>query len=97
MADPFDDILNIESQFIEQGQAEGRTDGRRSGLEEGRLVGLGRGFGIAKEIGFYYGCTVVWLGLPSNLEDAPERYVCSLEDSVAFPLFTCFQDRQASS
>jgi hypothetical protein len=58
--DPFEDVLNLEEQFYQEGYRQGQDDGLRAGLVEGRSLGLEKGFQKFFESGRLYGRTVVW-------------------------------------
>jgi len=58
--DPFDDLLNLEEQFYDQGYAEGKADGAKAGRIEGRSVGMSQGFAKFVESGRLYGKALVW-------------------------------------
>ncbi|CAG8506377.1 11873_t:CDS:2, partial [Funneliformis mosseae] len=56
-----DDIVNIESMFIEFGREDGIKEGIKSGKFEGHLLGCEKGYEISQEIGFYDGVAEMWL------------------------------------
>ncbi|MCJ1377662.1 hypothetical protein MMC17_000758 [Xylographa soralifera] len=58
--DPFDSVLNLESQFYDEGYALGVADGTRAGHIEGRIFGLEKGFEKFIEMGKLHGRSVVW-------------------------------------
>lgn len=58
--DPFEDVLNLEEQFYQEGYKQGQDDGVRAGLIEGRSLGLEKGFQKFFESGRLYGRAVVW-------------------------------------
>ncbi|MCJ1290468.1 hypothetical protein MMC34_002006 [Xylographa carneopallida] len=58
--DPFDSILNLESQFYDEGYALGVADGTRAGHVEGRVFGLEKGFEKFIEMGKLHGRSLVW-------------------------------------
>ncbi|KAK3365675.1 hypothetical protein B0T24DRAFT_535411 [Lasiosphaeria ovina] len=58
--DPFDDVLNLEEQFYQEGYKEGQADGVRAGRAEGRSLGLEKGFLKFVESGTLYGRAIVW-------------------------------------
>ena len=60
MADPFDDILNLEDQFYDQGYKEGLKDGAEAGRIEGRSFGLEKGYEKFFAAGSLHGRAVVW-------------------------------------
>ncbi len=60
--DPFDDLLELEEKFYEEGQRLGVEDGRRAGLIEGRFFGLEKGFEKYAAMGKLHGRSVVWAG-----------------------------------
>lgn len=60
MGDPFDDVLNLEDQFYEQGYKQGTEDGTQAGKIEGRAFGLEKGFEKFLEAGKLYGKAIVW-------------------------------------
>ncbi|KAJ3294124.1 hypothetical protein HK104_003903 [Borealophlyctis nickersoniae] len=56
-----EDLIHLETMFEEFGRQDGMRDGVQSGSLEGRLSGVGRGFELAKEAGFYGGVAEMWL------------------------------------
>ncbi|KAK3942247.1 DUF1715 domain-containing protein [Diplogelasinospora grovesii] len=65
--DPFEDLLNLEDQFYQEGYQQGYDDGVKAGRIEGRTFGLEKGFAKFLESGRLYGRSVVWANrLPSS-------------------------------
>ncbi len=60
VSDPFDEILNLESQYHTEGYNLGVADGARSGRIEGRVFGLEKGFEKFVDIGRLNGKAAVW-------------------------------------
>ena len=58
--DPFEDLLNLEEQFYQDGYKEGAADGAKAGRIEGRSFGLEKGFEKFRESGLLYGKAIVW-------------------------------------
>ncbi|KAK3377728.1 hypothetical protein B0H63DRAFT_223397 [Podospora didyma] len=74
--DPFEDVLNLEEQFYQDGYMEGQADGVRAGRIEGRQLGLEKGFLKFFESGRLYGRSIVWANrLPRSKEDATAKEV----------------------
>ncbi|KAL6857631.1 hypothetical protein ACO1O0_005072 [Amphichorda felina] len=70
--DIFDDVLNVESRFQEQGYNEGLKDGAQHGLAEGRAFGMQKAFEKFLESGRLAGKSVVWANrLPGNSDKQP--------------------------
>lgn len=67
----FDDLLNIEETFVNEGRKEGMGYGEIVGLEDGRLLGLEKGFEFGEELGSVYGSTIIWKNI---LAVYPEKY-----------------------
>ncbi|KXJ87760.1 hypothetical protein Micbo1qcDRAFT_236284 [Microdochium bolleyi] len=64
--DLFDDVLNLEEQYYQEGFDEGLRDGSEAGKIEGRSVGLKSGFEKFLEAGRLQGRALVWANrLPS--------------------------------
>ncbi|KAJ1326224.1 Yae1-like protein [Microdochium nivale] len=64
--DLFDDVLNLEDQYYQEGYDEGLKDGVEAGKIEGRSVGLKSGFEKFLEAGRLQGRALVWANrLPS--------------------------------
>ncbi|KAH7025727.1 uncharacterized protein B0I36DRAFT_328996 [Microdochium trichocladiopsis] len=64
--DLFDDVLNLEEQYYQEGYTEGLRDGVEAGKIEGRSVGLKSGFEKFLEAGRLQGRALVWANrLPS--------------------------------
>ncbi|KAI4212569.1 MAG: hypothetical protein LQ351_004821 [Letrouitia transgressa] len=60
MGDIFDDVLDLENEFYNEGYDLGRKDGHRAGLIEGRLFGLEKGFEKYVAMGRLHGKSAVW-------------------------------------
>jgi len=60
MADPFEDILNLEEQFYQDGYKQGLADGLTAGRTEGRQLGLEKGYQKFLESGKLHGRAIVW-------------------------------------
>jgi len=58
--DPFEDVLNLEEQFYQEGYKLGQEDGDKAGRSEGRSLGLERGFQKFAEGGKLFGRAIVW-------------------------------------
>ena len=58
--DPFDDVLNLEDQFYQEGYRQGTADGAQAGKIEGRGLGLEKGYEKFLEGGRLYGRSLVW-------------------------------------
>lgn len=91
--DPFDDVLNLEDQFYEEGYQEGVADGTQAGRIEGRSVGLGKGFDKFFESGRLYGKALVWANrLPeshSSTNEPANETSKSTKDSETPPTTSC--------
>jgi hypothetical protein len=67
--DPFDDILNLEDHYYDEGYQQGYADGLVAGKVEGRSVGLKQGFEKFLEAGRLQSRAIIWANrLP---EEAP--------------------------
>lgn len=53
--DLFDELLNIEEQYYQQGRIEGEQKGSREGHEEGYTFGVAKGRQIGEELGHVSG------------------------------------------
>lgn len=72
--DLFDDALNVESRFHEQGYNNGLKDGAQHGLAEGRAFGLQKAFEKFLESGRLAGKSVVWANrLPGSNDNQTPR------------------------
>ena len=65
--DPFDDVLNLEDQFYEEGYRQGSEDGVKAGRIEGRSLGLEKGFDKFLESGRLHGKAIVWANRSASL------------------------------
>mmetsp|Transcript_19414 Transcript_19414/g.30391 ORF Transcript_19414/g.30391 Transcript_19414/m.30391 type:complete len:105 (-) Transcript_19414:2147-2461(-) len=59
----FDAILNLESEWEEEGRQAGEKEGKRQGVEQGREIGIQKGRDLGHELGYYAGCAECWLRL----------------------------------
>lgn len=58
--DLFDDVLDIEHRFYQEGFDAGATDGARAGVTEGKIFGIEKGYDKALELGRLHGRALVW-------------------------------------
>ena len=64
--DPFEDLLNLEEKFYQDGYRQGQEDGVKAGRAEGRGLGLEKGYQKFFESGRLLGRAIVWANrLPS--------------------------------
>jgi hypothetical protein len=56
----FDEVLDLEEQFYEEGFQQGLTDGVKAGRTEGRTFGLEKGFEKYVESSRLYGKSLIW-------------------------------------
>jgi hypothetical protein len=86
--DPFEDVLNLEDNFYQQGYQQGVADGEKAGRMEGRSFGMQKGFEKFLESGRLASRAIVWANrLPpqggqgqrqgSEVQQAPEK-TCTL-------------------
>ena len=57
-SDEWDKVVHIEEEFYEKGRLEALSDSYAHGeaiFNQGRLIGVGKGYAIAAEMGFYEG------------------------------------------
>ena len=95
--DPFDSVLNLESQFYDEGYALGVADGTRAGHIEGRVFGLEKGFEKFIEMGKLHGRSVVWasrlsraqakthtsIDLPQDQKDSRTEHELTSTESIS--------------
>lgn len=71
--DLFDNLLNLEDKFYDEGFKQGKDDGERAGRIEGRSFGIEKGFEKFAESGRLYGKSIVWANrLPQKDQAKPE-------------------------
>ena len=58
--DGFEDVLELESKYYDEGYKAGIEDGKKAGAIEGKLFGLEKGFEKALEVGRLQGRAMVW-------------------------------------
>jgi len=58
--DPFEDLLELEDKFFQEGYAAGVADSTYAGLLEGKVFGIEKGYEKAVELGRLRGRTLVW-------------------------------------
>lgn len=81
--DLFDDVLNLEEQYYQEGYAEGLRDGVEAGKIEGRSVGLKSGFEKFLEAGRLQGRALVWANrLPGLTADDGDSKTAPLSVST---------------
>lgn len=59
--DIFNDIINIEQKFYEEGLLEGEKHGIEQSSIEGKLMGHKQGIHLGSEFGFYKSCIDTWI------------------------------------
>ncbi|KAJ3277017.1 hypothetical protein HDV01_000069 [Terramyces sp. JEL0728] len=75
-----EDLIHLEEMFHEYGRLDGLQQGQKSGLLEGKLLGLEKGFEFAKEIGYYVGFSEHWIDIvKQNSDRYPERTLKQLD------------------
>ena len=77
----FDEVLDLEEQFYEDGYRQGLADGVKAGRIEGRTFGLEKGFEKYVESGRLYGKSLVW----ANRLPQFQRVAVSPDQSRAEP------------
>lgn len=90
MGDLFDDVLDLENEFYDEGYNLGRKDGHRAGLVEGRLFGLEKGFEKYAAMGRLHGKSAVWTErlLPPQHRKQPAK-TGNIDDERAWTAETC--------
>ena len=78
--DPFDSVLNLESQFYDEGFALGVADGARAGHIEGRAFGLEKGFEKFIEMGRLHGRSIVWANRLSDIRTREDASIKNPQD-----------------
>ncbi|RFU27920.1 hypothetical protein B7463_g8403, partial [Scytalidium lignicola] len=68
---PFDEILDLEEQFYNDGYQQGLADGVKAGRIEGRTFGLEKGFEKYIESGKLHGKSLVWVNRIYNPQKSP--------------------------
>ena len=58
--DLFEDVLDIEDRFYQEGYDAGVADGEHAGLLEGKIFGIEKGYDKALELGRLRGRALVW-------------------------------------
>ncbi|KAK8056415.1 hypothetical protein PG993_001642 [Apiospora rasikravindrae] len=71
-SDPFDDVLNLEDQYYDQGYKLGYDDGFQAGKIEGRSVGLKKGYEKFMEAGRLQSKAVIWANRIPNMQKAAQ-------------------------
>jgi len=59
----FEDLVNLEQKFYDEGFKEGYDHGKIHGMIEGRTLGGQKGFEIWEELGYYEGFAICWKNL----------------------------------
>ncbi|RKF75364.1 hypothetical protein GcM3_085008 [Golovinomyces cichoracearum] len=57
---PFDEVLNLEQDYYDEGYRQGFADGKVAGQSEGRTLGLEKGFEKFRETGRLHGKSLIW-------------------------------------
>lgn len=67
--DPFNEVLDLEEQFYNEGYQQGLSDGVKAGRIEGRTFGLEKGFEKYVESGKLHGKSLVWINRLKNAQE----------------------------
>ncbi|KAK8049425.1 hypothetical protein PG994_011155 [Apiospora phragmitis] len=81
-SDPFDEVLNLEDQYYDQGYKLGYDDGFQAGKIEGRSVGLKKGYEKFMEAGRLQSKAVIWANRIPNLQKAHTEREAAAEAAV---------------
>lgn len=83
--DIFDDVINIEQKFYDQGRLEGEKHGIEISSREGKIMGHKHGIHIGSEFGYYQSCVDTWVMFA-------KKYPNFLKSSRIFKSLIKFQD-----
>eukprot|EP00013_Stygamoeba_regulata_P004335 CAMPEP_0177631920 /NCGR_PEP_ID=MMETSP0447-20121125/2008_1 /TAXON_ID=0 /ORGANISM="Stygamoeba regulata, Strain BSH-02190019" /LENGTH=157 /DNA_ID=CAMNT_0019133439 /DNA_START=101 /DNA_END=571 /DNA_ORIENTATION=+ len=61
--DFLDSVLGVEQELFASGYESGLQAGALAHIDDGKRIGFQNGFELAKEIGYYYGCALLWARL----------------------------------
>ena len=67
----FDRAVSLEEDFIQEGRVEGFHYGQIAGFEDGKALGMARGFEFGGELGRIYGLALFWNNL---INHSPKHY-----------------------
>ncbi|KAH0837625.1 hypothetical protein AYO21_11011 [Fonsecaea monophora] len=67
--DPFDDLLELENDYYQEGYDAGVADSTYAGMIEGKVFGIEKGYEKALELGKLHGRALVWRERLSLFED----------------------------
>ncbi|OIW23449.1 DUF1715-domain-containing protein [Coniochaeta ligniaria NRRL 30616] len=70
--DPFEQVLDLEEQFYQDGYKQGVADGDKAGRIEGRGLGLEKGYQKFMESGRLHGKSIVWANRLPGLQARPQ-------------------------
>ena len=79
--DPFEDVLNLEDKYFEEGYKQGYEDGALAGKIEGRSVGLKKGYEKFLEAGRLQSKSIVWANRMPNIRSQTQPNWTSALDS----------------
>ena len=86
----FDDCLDLESTFFEEGRVQGVVDAQSRGAERGRADAAADGRRIGMEVGFYAGCAQSLIARAAvDPEAVDKRSVCACVPSPPALLVLC--------
>ena len=84
--DGFEDVLELESKYYDEGYKAGIEDGKKAGAIEGKLFGLEKGFEKALEVGRLQGRAMVWQSrLYPTTTDGTHRTPASTSTKAKMP------------
>ncbi|KAI9636716.1 uncharacterized protein MKK02DRAFT_45421 [Dioszegia hungarica] len=70
MEDVWDETLNLETKFYQEGYADGHAHGQLHGLYEGRELGQEKAWEVWEEVGYMEGFALFWVDMLAAGEDA---------------------------
>ncbi len=59
-SDPFDDLLDLENDYYQEGYDAGVADSTYAGMLEGKVFGIEKGYEKALELGKLHGRALIW-------------------------------------
>ncbi len=73
MSDLFDEVIDIDSSLIAEGEEAGRVDGHKAAVLTGMNLGIMKGWEVGLELGFYLGACEVLIDKIDELAEEGKR------------------------
>jgi hypothetical protein len=81
--DPFDNLLELENEYYQEGYDAGVADSKYAGMIEGKVFGIEKGYEKATELGKINGRALIWQERYKSKLPGPEGLQVSQQSSIS--------------